>query len=181
MSSGSASTASPGRPERNPKRMRDVFWNALDAVDLRRPFGDAAVHPSIVDLLERFAIGGVAPDLADERDHRSRVLQRPCGCPPRRLSRRDPRYERDARAAGELAIRLRHVRGAALLPADNEAQPVGDVHQRVEHGEIAFPGDAECVRRALRQQVGNEDFAAGARCHREKCERNRPRFYATPL
>ena len=54
--------------------VRDVFGDALGAIDLRGPLGHAAVHPPIVDLLERFAIDEVAADLADEHDHRRRIL-----------------------------------------------------------------------------------------------------------
>jgi len=35
--------------------MRDVLRNPVGAVDLRRPLRDAAEHPAIVNLLERFA------------------------------------------------------------------------------------------------------------------------------
>jgi hypothetical protein len=53
--------------------MRQVFGNAVRAIDLRGPFSHAAVHPAIVDLLECFAIDEVAADLADENDQRLRV------------------------------------------------------------------------------------------------------------
>ena len=156
------------RPARksHSKRMSDVLGNALDAIDLRGPFSDAAVHPSIVDFLERFAIGHIASDLADQRDHRRRVLARRVDAHRGIGGTGTPRHQCDPRTAGELAVGVRHVRGAALLPADDKAQPVGDVHQRVEHGKIAFPRDPESMCRPLRQQVGHEDFTAGARCHR---------------
>ena len=76
------------------------------------------------------------------------------------------RDEGDAGPAGQLAERLGHVRRAAFLAADHEPQPIGDVVQRVEHGEITFARNAERMRRALREQARDEDFATGTRGHR---------------
>ena len=77
---------------------------------------------------------------------------------------RSARDERNAGPSDQLAVRLRHVRGAAFVPAYDERQPLADVVQRVEHGEVAFAGNAERVRRALDQQVGDENLAAGSGC-----------------
>ena len=121
MSSGSASTTGPGPARlRDAKGARDVFGDALDAIDLRHPFGDAAVHAPVVDLLERLAIGEVAADLADEDDQRRRVLG--CGVDADGGVRRarPAGDEHDARPAGELAVRLAHVSRAAFLAADDE-------------------------------------------------------------
>jgi len=40
----------------------------MRAVDLRRPLGDASVHPPIVDFLKGLAIEKITADLADEHD-----------------------------------------------------------------------------------------------------------------
>ena len=64
--------------------------------------------------------------------------------------------------AGQLAVGFGHVGDAAFLPADDEPQAVADVVERVEHREVAFAGDAERERGALRNQVGDEDLAAGS-------------------
>ena len=157
--------------------MRDVFGNALGAIDLRRPLGDAAVHPPVVDLLERLAVDEIAADLSDEHDHRRRILRRGVDADRGVGGAGSAGDERDAGTSGELAVRLRHVRGAAFLPAHDERRRSRDVEQRVEHGEIALARNAEGVRRALREEIGDEDFAAGARgitvSRRDECREAR--------
>ena len=64
--------------------------------------------------------------------------------------------------AGELAVRFGHVGDAAFLAANDEPQPVADVVERVQHGEIALAGDAECEVRALRDQVVDQNRTAGS-------------------
>src|SRR5436190_21719746 len=72
------------------------------------------------------------------------------------------RHEEHARLAGQLAVRLRHVRGAAFLPADDELELVAQVMQPVEHRQIAFARHAEGEAYALcRKRVG-ENAAAVA-------------------
>ena len=66
----------------------------------------------------------------------------------------------EPRAAGQLATGLRHVRSAAFLPADDEAEALAHVVHRIEDGKVAFAGNAECEVRALCEQAGDEDFAA---------------------
>ena len=55
-----------------------------------------------------------------------------------------------------------HVGDAALLPADDEPQTFADIVERVEHREVAFARDAERERGALRNQVGDQNLAAGS-------------------
>ena len=64
----------------------------------------------------------------------------------------------DAGLAGELAVGLGHVRGAAFLAADHGLD-VGSV-QPVEHGEVAFAGDREYTVDAVQGQ-GIDDRLAG--------------------
>ena len=147
--------------------MRDVLGYSLRAVDLRCPLRDVTVHLAVIDLLERLAVDHVGADLADQQDQRRGILRRRMDADGG-VGRAGPaRHEGDAGAAGELAVGLGHVRRAALLPADDERQPVGDVVERIEHGEVAFARHAERVRGALCKQAGDEDFAAGAGGHRE--------------
>ena len=136
--------------------------NALGAVDLRRPFGDAAEHPPVVDFLKGLAIDKIAADLSDEHDHRRRILRRRMNADRGVRRARAARDERNAGPPGQLAERLRHVRRAAFLPADDERKTVARVVQRVEHGEIALARNAERMRRALGEKIGDEYLAAGA-------------------
>src|SRR5205823_3033944 len=73
------------------------------------------------------------------------------------------RHQRDSRTAGQLAASVGHVGGATLLPADDQLDPVASVVERVQHGQVAFPGDAEDLIGALGEQALHEDLAAAAR------------------
>ena len=147
----------------------DVFRDALRAIDLGGPLRHAAEHAPVVDLLERLAVDEVAADLSDEQDHRRRILRGRVHADRGIRGAGTARHEGDAGTARELAVRLRHVGGTAFLPAHDERQPVADVVERVEHREIALARHRERVRRALREEVGDEDFAAGAgRGHGER-------------
>src|SRR3546814_4559251 len=53
----------------------DHLRDAPGVIDLGHPLGELAEHAAVVDLLERLALGHVAPDLADEEDHRRRILE----------------------------------------------------------------------------------------------------------
>ena len=147
---------------RHAKCARDIFGNALGPIDLRGPLRHAAVHPAIVDLLERLAIDEVAADLADEHDQRRRVLRRRVDADRGVRRAGSTGDEGDAGATGQLAVRFGHVGGPAFLPADDEPQRVADVVERVQHGQVALARDAERERGALRDQVGNEDLTAGS-------------------
>ncbi len=143
---------------RHAKCARDILGNALGPIDLRGPLRHAAVHPAIVDLLERLAIDEVAADLADEHDQRRRVLRRRVDADRGVRRAGSARDEGDAGAACQLAVRFGHVGGPAFLPADDEPQLVADVVERVQHGQVALARDAERERGALRDQVGDEDL-----------------------
>ncbi len=72
------------------------------------------------------------------------------------------RDEYDPGPAGELAVRLAHVRGASFLTANDQAQALAHVIECVEHSKIAFAGNAEREVDALGQEVVDEDAAACA-------------------
>ena len=55
---------------------RDQLRDPRRIVDLGDPLGDVAEHLAVVDLLERLAAAHLARDLADQQDHRRRVLAR---------------------------------------------------------------------------------------------------------
>ena len=69
-------------------------------------------------------------------------------------------HEHDAGPAGDLADRLRHHGGAALLPADGELDR--PVVERVERREIALARHAEHVLHAVHDELVDQNFAAGA-------------------
>ena len=101
---------------------RDDLGDARRIVDLGRPFGHGAEHRAVVELLERLALAHVARDLADEQDHRRRILLGDVDA-GRGVGGAGPAGdEADAGPAGDLADRLRHHGGAALLPADGDGQ-----------------------------------------------------------
>ena len=72
------------------------------------------------------------------------------------------RHQRDPGPAGQLAVRLGHVRRAAFLPADDQPQRFARIVQGVEHRQIAFAGNAKSQIDALGKKVGDQDLAAGA-------------------
>ncbi len=122
-------------------------------------------------LLERVASARAALDLADEEDHRRRVLLSDMEAERGIGGAGASRHETHARPARRLADGLRHHRRAALMAADGD----GDVAivERVEHGEIAFAGHAEDVAHAMGNELVDEDFRAdagpfGARQHAQK-------------
>lgn len=139
---------------------RDVFGDALGAVDLRDPFGHLAVHAAVIDFLEGLAVDEVVADLADEQDHRRRVLVGGVHADRGVGRARTTGDEADARLARHLAVGVGHEGGAALLAVDDEAD-VGVV-QRVEHVQVAFAGYAESGVGAVDLQGIDQDLAAGA-------------------
>ena len=151
--------------------MGQVFGNAFGAIDLRSPLGHAAVHPAVVDFLERFTVGHVAADLADEDDHGGRILRGGMNADGRIGRARAAGHERESRAAGKFAEGIRHVGGAAFLPADDELKALAHVDHGIENGEVALAGDAERKLRTLREQAGDEDFSARTEGH-GRCGQN---------
>ena len=147
---------------RDPESARDVFGNAFGAIDLRDPLDAAAVHAAIVDFLEGFAIGEIAADLTDEHDHRRRILRRSMDADRGVRCPRSARHQRDPGPAGQLAVRLGHVRRAAFMPAHDQPQLVARIVQGVEHRQIAFAGNAKSQIDALGKKVRDQDLAAGA-------------------
>jgi hypothetical protein len=136
-----------------------VFGDALGAVDLCHPLGHLAVHAAIVDFLECLAVDEVVADLADEQDHRRRILVGRVHA-DRGIGRaRAAGDETDAGAAGELAIGFGHERGAAFLAVDDE--PDRRIVQRVEHVEVAFARHAEGDVDAVDVERIDQDLAAG--------------------
>ena len=77
----------------------------------------------------------------------------------RRVRRAGPaRDEADARPAGELAVGVRHVRGAGLVAARDQADR--RVVEAVEHREEALARDAEDRVGAVDDELVDEQLAA---------------------
>ncbi|OIQ79966.1 hypothetical protein GALL_382800 [mine drainage metagenome] len=135
----------------------------VDAARLRDPFGDGAEHRRVVDFLERLAAEESAVDLADEQDHRRRILAR--GVQPVARVRRSgaPRDETQAGFAGQLAVGVGHVRRRAFVARDHGADRRRR-GQRVEHRQEALAGDAIDEFGAFANQRVDQDLAAVAGC-----------------
>ena len=70
------------------------------------------------------------------------------------------RDEADPGPAGELAVRLGHVRGGRLVPGGD--QPDRRVADRVEDVDVALAGDAIGRVHAVDEQLVDEDARGGA-------------------
>ena len=153
----------PGRPDcATLKRVRDVFGNAVGAIDLRDPFGDAAVHAPVVDFLERLAIAKSLPTwptntiIGDESCCAVWMPTAALDAPGPRVTNAMPG------PAGQLAVRFGHVRRAAFLAADDKPQLFAHIVQASSTGEIAFAGNAKSQIGALSKKVRDQNLAAGA-------------------
>ena len=153
----------------------DDLGDAVGVVDLGRPLGQRAEGGAVVDLLEGLAAAHRPGDLADEEDHRRRVLLRGVHADRGVGRARAAGDEGDAGGAGQLAPGRGHEAGAALLPVRHQPDAVGHVVQRVEHREIALAGHAEDRRRALRQQAVHQEPGPG-RAHRRPPGARRSHF-----
>ena len=140
---------------------RDIFWDAPRIVDPRRPFGDGREHCGEIHLLERLAIARAAIDVADEQDHRLRILHRDMDA-NRRIGRARPAGdEGDPRPVRQRAVGARHEGDATLLPAGDDVD-FGRIDQRVEHRQEALPRHGEDPVAALQGELIDQDAAAGA-------------------
>jgi hypothetical protein len=129
-------------------------------------FGDPLRHRAedgaIVDFLERLASVHVGSDLADEDDHRGRILHRRVDA-DRGIGRARPaRDKAQPRLSGQFAPGRRHEGGTAFVAAKDELQRPARVVERVEHREIAFAGHAETAPGAEGDQAVDEELATVA-------------------
>ena len=142
----------------------DIFGDPPRILDPRGPFGDRAEEGREVDFLEAFAVAVAARDVADEQDHRGRILEGDvdaCGRVGRAGAAGD---EGDARPSGHLPVRVRHVGDAAFLAADDRVD-LRRIVKRVEDGEEALARNGENAVAALDPELVDEDLAAGALGH----------------
>ena len=158
--------------ERGLVRARDVLRDPLRALDLPRRLRDAGERLPVVDLLPGLAAAKRARHLADEQQHRRRVLARRVHADGGLRRSRATRHEADPGPPGELAVRLGGVRGALLVTARHE--PDRRVVERVEHGEEALAGEAEREVGAVQLELVDDDPAAGP--HSGTSSRTRARW-----
>jgi len=143
----------------------DDLGEARRVVHFRRPFGERAEGGAVIELLEGLALAHAALDLADEEDQRRGILlgDVDAGRGVRRAG--TTRHEADAGTPRELAVSLRHHRGAAFLAADRDVD-VG-IMQRIQGREITLARNAEDVIDSMNKKLIDKNLAAGAggRCH----------------
>ena len=142
---------------------RNELGNAIGAIDLRHPFRHRTEHAPVVDFLKRLALHEVAPDLPDEENHRRRILKRSVHADRGVRRAGSTRDEAQARRSRELAVRLGHVRRAALVTTGDQIDPVPRAVQRIEHWQIALAWNAEREIGPMNQQLVDEDLPAAAR------------------
>ena len=143
---------------RNVERALDNFRNLRRGLDLRRELRGRGEQRAIVHLLEGASPHHRTLDLADEQDHRGRVVLGDVK-PMRGVGRAGPAGdEADSRPSGEPPLGQRHDRRARLLPADGELDR--GVAHRVESGEIGFARNAIDPFDSLRDELVDEDLSA---------------------
>jgi hypothetical protein len=71
-----------------------------------------------------------------------------------------PRYKTNARAARQTPLSIGHEGCPTLLAACNEFNVTLIFVKTIEHGQIAFPRNAKCVRDALGNQTFDQEMAA---------------------
>ena len=122
---------------------RQDFGDAVDMVDLDRPFRDGAEHGAIVDFLKCLAAAHVGSDLPDEDKHRGAVLH---GGMDADGGIGGPGAARDHAKAGlacQLAPGGGHEGRTAFVPAEDEIQLARRIMQGVQHREVAFARNAK--------------------------------------
>src|SRR5690606_22875869 len=120
-----------------------------------------AEHGAVVDLLKGFAIALVPGNLADEQDHRRRILEGDMNAGGGIGGAGAARDEGHSRAAGKLDRCFGHHGGAALLAADDGLDAAAV--EPVESGKKALARDAEHPFHALDLQLIDQDLPAMAR------------------
>jgi hypothetical protein len=163
--SGRCASASsrPARARRR-ERAREDLGQARGVVGLGDPLRHRAEDAPVVELLECLAADRRAGYLADEQEHRRRVLEGGRDTDRGVHRARRSRDQADPRAPGELAGGLGHVRRRRLVARGDEAHRA--VVERVEDREVALARNPECDARAVERELIDEDPAAAARHRR---------------
>ena len=129
-------------------------------IDLHGPFRQRSEKGGVIHLLKGLAAHHIGADLADEQDHRNRILHGGVNADSGIGRPRATGNETQAGLARQLAPGRRHIGSPALLPAEHEIKGVGVVDHRVENGKIGFAGHPEATCRAKRDKAVHEKLAA---------------------
>src|SRR5690606_1177991 len=149
-------------PTRNRCRIsaRDEFGNASRVVDPRSPFCDRAKEGRKVDFLEAFAAAHAAIYVADEYDHRLRILECDVNADAGIGGTGTAGDEYDAGTPRHRSIGTRHERSAAFLAAGHGLDRLMIV-QGIEHGEKTLAGYGEHAVAALFDKAVDEPAGRG--------------------
>ena len=146
---------------RHLERAKHVLRDAIGRFDFGDPLRQRRKHLAELHLLKRFAAAHVALHLADEENHRRRVVIRGMHADAGVRGPRPSRDEADAGTAGQLAIGLCHV-GRCALVLGHDQLDLRRVVQRVEHLEVTLSGDTEQAIHAVDAERIDKHAPAGA-------------------
>ena len=139
----------------------DELRDTRRVVDPRGPLGDRAEERREVDLLEPLAVPHPPRDVADEEDHRLRILEGDVDADAGVGRARPARDEGHARAAGDRAVGAGHESRAAFLPAGDRLD-VRMAVERVQHRQEAFARHSKDAAAFLLGKAGDEKLGSGA-------------------
>ncbi len=140
------------------KGAADVFGQALGLDDLDGPFGEATKDLAIVDLLKGLAVAVAAVDLADEEDHRRRILPGDVDTRGGIGGAGAAGDEGHAGGSGHLAMCLGHHRRAAFVAADDILDTA--LIEAVEGGEKALARHGKDPAHPLKFELISKNLAA---------------------
>jgi hypothetical protein len=145
------------------ERPRHVLGQAVGLLHLGHPLGHAeragAEEMPVVELLEGLAVALITGHLAHEHHQGRRVLECRVDTDRRIGGARASRHEADTGAPAQLALRVGHERGAAFLPAGDEADAIAMLVQAVQHGQVALAGHTVDGVHALGDQRFDQGMA----------------------
>jgi enoyl-CoA hydratase/carnithine racemase len=147
--------------DRSPNGVADDARDIGDRGQLRGVRGEPADRRRLVDLLERLAATVRALDLADDREHRGRIL--PGGVDPDgEVGRADrPGPEAHRRSPGQLPVGLGHERRGAFVARRHDAD--AGAFERVEQAQKGLAGHGEGIPDAGRAEGVGDEPADGPR------------------
>src|SRR5579859_5728457 len=145
--------------------MADVLGNPVGAIDLRDPLRHLTEHPAIIHFLEGFALDHVAADLANEQNHRCRILITGMHADARIGRARAARDETDAWTPRKLAVGFSHESRAAFLTAHDQPHAFANVVKRVQNIEIALARNTKCRVRAMNYKLVHQNASAASEWH----------------